>query len=886
MREPNLIIPPKWPLKFLRFFVKAEYLEEIEGDMEEIFLDNLEQYSPKQAQRLYTWEVLKLFRPGLVKHINISDHLNTTDMYKNYLKIAWRNLNKFKLYSAIKIGGFAIGIAAAMLIALYVKNELSYDQHYTNQERIYRVLNIYSDPENNEKWPSFQAQMASVLQAEFPEVEKAGRLIPYDWYDAGHNQFRRVDQVQNNYEEGFVYADQNLLEILEIPMLYGKREQALAKPFSMVISKKMADKYFPGEDPVGKAVLLNENTDRPYTIGGVMEDFPPNTHLQYDFLLTLTEVEFWDGEQTNWCCSNYNVYVLLRPGVDPRQLEPKMLAIRDNYLIRHFRERENQFAEDAEKYLTYALQPIGDIHLRSEDVSDIFSNSDIRIVRLFGAIAIFILILAGINFINLSTAKSANRAKETGLRKVVGSYRSSLIQQFLTESVLFSGISVVLGSLLAWLLIPFFNTISGKSLDLAWDAWWFFPLLLSLTLVIGLLAGIYPSFYLSGFKPIDVLKGKLSRGSKGVGLRSTMVVFQFTTSIVLIVCAFIVYNQMQYILHKDLGYDKEQVVLIQGTNTLEDKLPAFKDEILRLAEVKHVAASNYFPVSGTKRDQNEFWREGRKKLDRAIGAQVWWTDEDYLATLDMKLVDGRGFSREIASDSAAIIINQTMARELGLENPIGESVENWRKWTVIGVVEDFHFESMKGGIGALAFVLGRGGSIIAAKVESENMSHALADITKVWDTFMPNQPIRYTFLDETYARMYEDVQRTGNVFTSCAILAIIIACLGLFGLSTFMAEQRSKEISIRKVLGASLGSIYQLLTFNFLKLVLIALLIGIPIAWYLMRKWLEDYEYSVDITWWFFAVAGAAVIAIALFTVSRQALKVALSNPVDYLRGD
>lgn len=887
MDTPDRQYPPKWPLQFLRFFVREAYLEEIEGDMEEIFQEHLEQYSLKKSRRLYAWDVIKLFRPGLIKHLKFGNHLNHHDMFKNYLKIAWRNLNKFKMYSAIKIGGFAIGIAAVILIALFVIHESSYDRHYANTDRIYRVINHLSDPtEENDRWPAMQPQMASVLQDEFPEIEKAGRLIPYDWYYAGHNQFRPEDQLQNNYEEGFAYMDQSLLEILEIPMVYGQQDQALAEPNTIVISKKIADKYYPGEDPVGKSVFLNENKDRPYTIGGVMENFPSNTHVQYDFLLTLTDEEFWEGEQTNWCCSNYNTYVLLRPGVDPDELEPKLLSVRDNYLVRHFAEQENKWAEQAKKYLTFDLDPIADTHLRSADVWDIFSKSDIQITRLFGAIAVFILLLACINFINLSTAKSANRAKETGLRKVVGSHRGQLIQQFLTESVLFSAISVVLGTLLAWVLLPFFNEISGKALTLPWTEWWFVPILSGLVLVIGLLAGLYPSFYLSGFKPIDVLKGKLSRGSKAAEMRSTMVVFQFATSMVLIVSAFTVYYQMQYILHKDLGFDKEQVVMIHGTNTLGDQLDAFKEELLRVPEVNSASVSNSFPVSGTKRDQNTFWIEGRKKLDPATGAQFWRTDEDYLATLDIALAEGRNFSRDIASDTAAIIINRTMAKRLGLENPIGQRIENWGKWTVIGMVEDFHFESMKGEIGAVAFALGNFGSIMATEVATENMDATLASITGIWNRFMPNQPIRYTFLDETFARMYTDVQRTGNVFAACAGLAIIIACLGLFGLATFMAEQRSKEVSIRKVLGASLSSLYQLLTVNFLKLILLSLVIATPIAWYLMRKWLQDYEYRIDISWWFFALPGLIIIGIALFTVSRQALRLAFSNPVDHLRGE
>ena len=878
---------PKWPLKFLRFFMKEEYLEEVEGDLEELFLEQLEAHPLSKARRLYAWEVLRLFRPGLVKNWKLNYHHNHLDMYKNFLKIAWRNLKKSSMYATIKIGGFAIGIAATILIALFVLHESGYDRYYPDTDRIYRVINKFSDPAKDaDRWPAMQPQMAQVLQDEFPETEKSGRLIPYDWYNAGNNQFRPAEQLQNNYEEGFAYMDQSLLDILGLPMVSGDRSQALATPKSLVISRKIAEKYYPGQDPVGQTVVLNENEEQPYTIGGVMEDFPSTSHLQYDFLLTLTDEEFWEGEQTSWCCSNYNTYVLLRRDVDPDILEPKLLSVRDNYLIRHFNDQGDKWADEAEKYLSYDLMPIADTHLRSAEVWDVFPKSDIKTIRLFGAIASFILLLACINFINLATAKSANRAKETGLRKVVGSLRSQLVQQFLTESVLFSTISVVLGTLLAWALLPSFNDLSGKSLVMPWTNWWFVPTLVGLALIIGLTAGIYPSLYLSSFRPIDVLKGQLKRGKKAAGLRSTMVVFQFTTSMVLIVSALIVYFQMQYILHKDLGFDKEQVVMIQGTNTLKDKLPVFKEELLRLQSVKGASVSNYFPVSGTKRDQNDFWKEGRSKIDKGVGTQIWRVDEDYLETLDMELQGGRNFSTDMASDTAAIIINETMAQKLGLEDPVGAQIQNWRTWTVIGVVEDFHYSSMKGNIGALAFVLTDYGSIMATEIATDNLEGTLSSITAIWDKLMPNQPIRYTFMDEQFASMYADVQRTGNVFAVCAFLAVLIACLGLFGLATFVAEQRSKEVSIRKVLGATMGNLYQLLTVNFLKLILISVIIGTPISWYLMRLWLQDYEYRIDINWWYFALPGFIILGIALFTVSRQALALAFSNPVDHLRGE
>lgn len=436
-------------------------------------------------------------------------------------------------------------------------------------------------------------------------------------------------------------------------------------------------------------------------------------------------------------------------------------------------------------------------------------------------IAVFILLLA---CINLSTAKSSNRAKEIGLRKVIGSFRSHLIQQFLTQSILYSAISVILGLGLAMLFLPFFNEVSDKSLVLPLAVWWIAPSLIGFILSIGLITGIYPGFYLSAFKPIDVL-----RGSKSSKLRSVMVVFQFTTSIVLIVGAMMVYRQMEYILNKDIGFDKDQVIMLQGANTLGDKLSTFKNEILKLPEVQNAAFSNYLSVAGTKRNGNTFYKEGRDKIDKGVSAQRWKVDKDYIKTMGMKILEGRGFS-DRASDSSAIIINQTMTKKLNIENPIGERIFNWESWNVIGVVEDFHFSTVKYSIRPLSMVRGNEGSIIAIKVNTKDMAASLTSITQAWDIFMPNQPIRYSFLDEAYARMYEDVQRTANLFTIFAFLAIIVACLGLFDLSAFLTEQRSKEISIRKVLGASFQVIFQMLTFDFLKMMLISIILAIPIG--------------------------------------------------------
>jgi putative ABC transport system permease protein len=503
-----------------------------------------------------------------------------------------------------------------------------------------------------------------------------------------------------------------------------------------------------------------------------------------------------------------------------------------------------------------------------------------------GGIAVFILLLACINFVNLSTARSANRAKEVGLRKVVGSVRGYLVRQFLTESILFSFLSFLLAILIVVATLPYFNRVIGASLAIPWSAWWFLPVLLAASVIVGIFAGVYPSVYLSSFKPIEVLKGSISRGARSSVLRGTLVVFQFTVSIVLLIGTFVIHRQMNFILNTKIGFDKEQVIMIEGANTMGENQRTFKEELSSLAGVQHVTISSYLPVQGTKRDQNGFWLDGKSEEQVSIGAQRWYVDDDYLAALGIKLLEGRNFDPTVASDSQAIIINRAMARELNLTNPVGSRIQNWETWTVIGVVEDFHFESMKGKIEPLSLVYGKWGQIISVKVNTSDMQQTIKSITKVWDRFMPHQAIRYSFLDESYARMYADVERVGRVFTIFAILAIVVACLGLFALSAFMVEQRGKEISIRLVLGASVSNIFRLLTQNFVMLVMISLVIGAPIGWYAMKWWLEDYEYRITIGWDVFVLAGSMAVLIALLTVCYQSLKVATDNPVERLRND
>lgn len=875
--------PPRLAKKTLLSFLRSDISEEVQGDLEELFYSDLEKSSLSRAKLNYWYQVLNYMRPFAIKKFK-SEYSNYLTMYKHHIKIGWRNLTKQKMYSFIKIGGFALGIAACLLITLFIIDELSYDRNYPNGDRIYRVVLIYNDNGNIDKGTSFPAPFAKALKDDYPEVEKVGRLNTTEYFGAGSNEIRFADKAESTHEEGFAYADQGLLDIFQIPIINGNRAHVLDEPGTIVISKDKANKYFPNENPIGKSVIINNDASKSYRITGVM-DLPVHCHFKYDFLFT-TEGGFYPGEQSNWRSSSYFTYIMVSPGTDVAQLEKKFSDIIKKYIIPSERLDGNVDAEKLSERLSYKLQPVRDIYLKSEGIHDNLSHGDIRFVRLFGFIAVFILLIACINFINLSTAKSLNMAKEVGLRKTVGSNRKNLIGQFLTESLLFSFLSFALGIILAVMFLPYFNILSAKSLAIPWVTWyWVVPLLGFASVIVGILAGFYPSLYLSSFKPVSVLKGSFSRGNKSFNMRSVLVIFQFTVSIILISGTFIIHHQVEYILNKKVGFDKKQVLLLYGAKNIGDKVNTFKNELLKLTGVKNVSITDYLPITGTKRDGNGLWKEGKTKVESPVYGQFWLVDHDYIKTLGMKIVEGRDFSINMSTDSKTAIINQTLVKQLGLTNPIGKKIANfWKTYEVIGVVEDFHFESLRENIGGVCLVLGNSPSIVSVKTNTSDMAGLIQSVTQVWKAFSPNQPIRYTFLDESFATMYADVQRIGNILSTFALLAIIVACLGLFALSSFMIEQRTKEIGIRKINGAKISEMMLMLNKNITKWVITAFIIATPIAWYVMNKWLQNFAYRAEPSWWIFGLAGLLALGIALLTVSWQSWRAASRNPVEALR--
>ncbi|MBO6587950.1 MAG: ABC transporter permease [Muricauda sp.] len=803
-------------------------------------------------------------------------------MFKNHLNIAWRTIKKDKLFTFIKIGGFAVGIAACLLIALFIRNEISYDEHYTKKDQIYRV--VFQGEVQGEVMKSthFQLPFADALQSDFPEITKAGKVNTIEIFGAGKRGMRVSGQNENTFEENFILANQEAFDILEIQLDEGNPQTALSRPSSIVMSRSKADKYFPNGDALQQTIFLDNDTSKPYTVTGIMEDVPENSHLDFDFLLPIEDTN------QNWTNQNYFTYVLVNPNTDIPALEQKMSLIVEKYIIpaQIKRGRSADFI-DVLRTAEYKLQPVTDIYLKSDlKMQDGLKHGDIKFVWLFAAIAIFVLLLAIINFINLSTAKSANRAKEVGLRKTIGAFRNNLVGQFLTESMIFSIISFVLGVGLAWVLLPTFNQIAAKNMELPLSEWWFLPILLVAALLVGVLAGLYPAFYLSAFRPVNVLKGTLSVGSKSGRLRSGLVIFQFTTSVILIIGTLIIYRQMDFIVSKELGYDKERVVVLEGTNILGNKMEAFKEQLEGLSQVKSVTATNYLPIDGGSRNGNTFMVDDQDDGGRGVPAQKWRVDYDYIETLGIQLEKGRNFSKEYAYDSInSIVINSKMASELGLKDPIGKKLDNNSQvFTIIGVIEDFHFKSLKEDISSLSLVIGKDVGAVSIKLEKGNPADALASVEQVWNRTIPNQAMNYTFLEEEFAQMHADVQRMGSIFNSFALFAILVACLGLFALSAFMVEQRRKEISIRRVLGAPFKNIYQLLTLDFLKLIVISIGIAIPIGWYLMNRWLEGFAYHINIGWEIFSLAALIALGVAIVTISYQSIGAALLKPTKGLR--
>jgi len=805
-------------------------------------------------------------------------------MICNYLKIAWRSLSRSKIYSFINIIGLTVGIACCILIVMYVKDELSYDRYHQHYNEVYRVLQAFRSPTGQKEVPppaprEYQvwgcAPVGPALSADFPEIKKLTQFTsPVTLL---------MQYGDKRFQEGnMLFADSATFDIFSWKLLYGNRETALKAPNTIVLTKSMAEKYFGNSNPVGQ--VFKAESDLSLMVSAVMEDVPANSHFTFSALISMSTFRRFRPEIFDaWGYVDFYTYFLVPEHTNIAAMQAKVPDFLKRYNPR----------ETANTY-TIAFEPLKDAYLRSEAGRQPGTTGSLSNVYIFSLVAAFILFIAGINFINLTTARSMERAKEIGVRKAVGAYQQGLVLQYLTEAVLIAALATVLALALILLLLPMVREISGKQLPYA-DLfnWKMATVLLLAPFLVGLPAGIYPAWVLARFKPALVLKGKFESSGKGIQLRKGLVIFQFTLSIALIACTAIVFSQLDHLRTRNLGFRQDQMLVIDygGDENVNKNIEAVKTALAANPGVLAVTASRavpgeFFPNAGT----NIATKSGSMQ---SYSPALYEVDFDFFPAYEMKMAAGRGYSRDFQADTThSLIVNEAAARLYGYANPeeiVGKNFDQWgRKGTIVGVVKDFNYQSLHKKVEPLVIrmapydALGR----ISLRIKAEHLSKTVAELERTWAMLEPQRPFRYSFLDQAFNAQYQQDVRFGQIFAAFGSLTIFIACLGLFGLATYSTEKRLKEIGIRKVLGASVSNIITLLSGDFIKLVLVAILIATPLGWWSMHRWLNGFAYRVDIHWWIFGLAGLAAVMIALLTVGFLALKAAMMNPVRSLKSE
>jgi len=812
-------------------------------------------------------------------------------MLKNYIVTSMRNIRKHKGYSLLNVLGLAIGLAACLLVLLYTKDELSYDRFNVKADRIYRLMAMMKRQGREFNISGAGAPVAAAMLKDFPEVEEALR-------------FREADSLRLKYgdiqsrENRAVYADPSFFNMFSVRLVRGDPQTALAEPRTLVLSRTTAAKYFGPADPLGKVLRVDEGDD--YTVTGVYEDIPRASHFHFDLIVSLATLA--ESRAPLWMTFNFPTYLMLRKGASIAEFEAKLPAYLNTHVNTELKAAMGitieEFLAKSETTLNYRFQPLTKIHLYSSGgINEFEPGSDIKYVYLFGLVAFFILILAAVNFVNLATARSAGRAKEVGLRKVLGSFRGSLIRQFLVEALVLSLVAFVFAVGMVALALPFFNRMAGKDLDLAALGQ---PLTgamaLGLALAIGLLAGAYPAFILSAFRPSPVLRGRLASGFRGGRLRRVLVVFQFAVSVLMIIGTVVVFRQLRYVQTTRLGFNKDQVLILNQANLLKDRAAVLKEEMLRHPQVLRASLSGFLPVPSS-RINLPVAAEGDPEPVKANPLNIWIVDHDYLDTLEMKIASGRNFSRSFPTDASAVLINQAAAKYFGYDAPLGRLLTTvdmeedadgpkprLTTFTVIGVVEDFHFESLRAAISPLVIRLGDSRGSLILRVKAGGVAAVLEALRAQWRALLPGEPFAYCFLDERFEAIYKTEMRIGRVFAIFAGLAVFIGCLGLFGLASFSTARRIKEIGIHRVLGASIPQIFQRLVREYLFLVAAANIIAWPVAYALMSNWLRGFVYRTGIGWAVFAGTGALTLAVALLTVGFHSIKAASADPAAVLK--
>lgn len=868
--------PPKPAEWILAHILKDEVWHTPLGDFEEVYRSVMEERGILRAVLWYWGQIL-----SLIPEKSMNTVYWRFQMFKNDLRMAIRTIKKNKGYTFINMTGLAVGIASCLLILLFVQHELSYDRFHEHADRIVRVGMKVNFGTNSFTIADGPAPLAAALREDLPEVIDATRIF-------------RIRQTYLKYEdkqfkeEDFFYADPNIFDVFTLPLISGDPRTVLTQPESVVITPKAAEKYFGTLDVLGK-VLKGEN-DRSFKVSGIMKPLPDNSHFKFDFLASA--VGYPQSKQLDWIDNGVFTYLLLDQNASVAQLEAKLPGLTKKYVEPTIQEG---FGMSFDKFLEtgnffgYFPQRLLDIHLHSKVDNDLRTSGNYSTVVIFTAIALVILLVACINFTNLATARASKRANEVGVRKVVGSQKRQLVQQFLTESLLLSVVAFGIALVLVRITLPSFNRIMDKEISMLFLGTWYIPLLLvGFAAFIGVLAGVYPAFMLASFRPVAVLKGKMQSGGRQRRFRNALVVFQFFATVTLFIGTIVIYNQLHFMRHKDMGFDQEQIVIIQNAQSLGDQQGAFKTSLRQNPDILAAAYSDTGPFMSLA--AQVYRKEGQDIQTNytLVNIQV---DYDYMETYRFQMKEGRFFSKENTTDASAVILNEAAVKAMGMKEPIlGQQLlllsGEGESFTVIGIVKDFHVQSLHEAIRPMVMTLDQDSPIrlLSIRLGSDQVDKTMGFIEEQWKAFDSPQPIDYTFLDERFDRAYKSEIQTGNVFSAFAGLAIFIACLGLFGLASFMAEQKTKEIGVRKIMGASVPGIVLLLSKEYMKWLVVANLIAWPLAYYAMHKWLENFAFRATLTIWPFLLAGATALIIALITVSYQSLKAALSHPIKCLR--
>ncbi|MFC1724752.1 ABC transporter permease [candidate division KSB1 bacterium] len=854
--------PPAWGQKFLKTILPESEKKYIIAGIEEEYSYKMSESGLVLTRLWYLKEIL-LILPFLMFD-NISWR---SVMLKNYVKTALRNIKRHKLYSFINIAGLAIGIASSILILLFVRDELSYDRYFEKADQIYRVVVDAMSGNTKIAQTYTPAILPGTLKEDFPEVLEATTCAKWSNYNMP------VRYKDKNFSEMRVFqADSSFFKIFSFEFVQGDDKTPLSQPLTVVLTESTVEKYFGDENPIGKILNIN-NLD--YKVTAIVKDVKPNSHFHFDFVISLTGT---DGlKSTQWFQNNYRTYIVLQKGYDHKELDKKFV----DFVTRHLYEGRG-FSN--ENYWKYYLQPLTDIHLNSDLSGEFEPNGNKAYVYLFSVISVIILILACVNFMNLTTANSACRAKEIGIRKVAGSYRSQLMNQFIFETIIMCVISTVLAVFIIEMILPAYNNFLGKQLYIPYGN----PIVifgfLGLIIFVGFISGSYPAFFMSSFKPVTVIKSGSSSRSGSAVLRNGLVIFQFFVSIILIIGTIVVYRQLNFISNNRLGFDKERVVIVESPRYLGNSIDVFKEKLLQNSSISNVALSHTIPG----RHHNNWGAEAGENTGFTLNICV--VDEDFIETMNMEMEVGRAFSKHFLSDSNAIILNESAVKVLEWDEPLGKFIKIFGsiQHNVIGVVKDYHYESMRQKVRPMALLNLKGGlsspRYVSIRINGENIPETLAYIENTWNSIAPGSPFDFFFLDQDYNKLYQNEKQTGDVFTIFSVLAVIIGSLGLFGLASYMAEQRKKEIGIRKAIGATAVNILFLLIRDFIKWPLFAVIFAWPFAWYFMNLWLKDFAYRIKLGYGIFIISLLISAFIMLITISYHTIKTAAARPADILK--